>query len=115
MSRAFVKETEDVEDLPDRPISDLPNDVTADGLRQIEQGDGTTAPVTVGGLSARKTVQTSAPAEHMYFQVDDAVAFDGAFIACLQFQYFDEGGPSTGPLALVTSSPAESVARRVIR
>ena len=36
MSRAFVKETEDVEDLPDRPISDLPNDVTDEGLRQIE-------------------------------------------------------------------------------
>ncbi|MFC7643855.1 hypothetical protein ACFQX6_26095 [Streptosporangium lutulentum] len=62
------------------------------GLRQIEQGDGTTAPVTVGGLSARKTVQTSAPAQHMYFQVDDAVAFDGAFVACLQVEYFDEGG-----------------------
>ena len=37
MSRAFVKETEDVEDLPDRPISDLPNDVTAEGLNRIEQ------------------------------------------------------------------------------
>jgi transcription elongation GreA/GreB family factor len=37
MSRAFVKEAEDVEDLPDRPISDLPNDVTAEGLRQIEE------------------------------------------------------------------------------
>jgi transcription elongation GreA/GreB family factor len=37
MSRAFVKETEDVEGLPDRPISDLPNDVTAEGLRRIEQ------------------------------------------------------------------------------
>jgi transcription elongation GreA/GreB family factor len=37
MSRAFVKETEDVEDLPDRPISDLPNDVTSEGLRRIEE------------------------------------------------------------------------------
>jgi transcription elongation GreA/GreB family factor len=37
MSRAFVKETEDLEDLPDRPISDLPNDVTAEGLNRIEQ------------------------------------------------------------------------------
>ena len=37
MSRAFVKETDDVEDLPDRPISDLHNDVTAEGLRRIEQ------------------------------------------------------------------------------
>ena len=37
MSRAFVKDREDVEDLPDRPISDLHNDVTQEGLRQIEQ------------------------------------------------------------------------------
>jgi transcription elongation GreA/GreB family factor len=37
MSRAFVKETEDVEDLHDRPISDLPNDVTAEGFRRIEE------------------------------------------------------------------------------
>jgi transcription elongation GreA/GreB family factor len=37
MSRAFVKDTEDVEELPDRPISELPNDVTPEGLQQIEQ------------------------------------------------------------------------------
>jgi transcription elongation GreA/GreB family factor len=37
MSRAFVKDREDVEDLPDRPISELPNDVTPEGLHQIEQ------------------------------------------------------------------------------
>jgi transcription elongation GreA/GreB family factor len=38
MSRAFVKETDAdaVEDLPDRPISEHPNDVTAQGLAQIE-------------------------------------------------------------------------------
>jgi transcription elongation GreA/GreB family factor len=37
MSRAFIKETADVEDLPDRPISDLPNDVTSEGLRRFEE------------------------------------------------------------------------------
>lgn len=37
MSRAFVKETEDLEDLPDRAISEFPNDVTAEGLNRIEQ------------------------------------------------------------------------------
>jgi transcription elongation GreA/GreB family factor len=38
MSRAFVKDTDAdaVEDLPDRPVSDYPNDVTAEGLAQIE-------------------------------------------------------------------------------
>ena len=37
MSRAFVKDREDVEDLPDRPISELPNDVTQEGFHHIEQ------------------------------------------------------------------------------
>jgi len=39
MSRAFTKEPDEgeaVEDLPDRPISDHPNLVTAQGLAQIE-------------------------------------------------------------------------------
>ena len=36
MSRAFVKETDEVPDLPDRPISPHPNLVTERGLRQIE-------------------------------------------------------------------------------
>jgi transcription elongation GreA/GreB family factor len=39
MSRAFVKERDAdfLEELPDRPISEHPNDVTAQGLAQIEQ------------------------------------------------------------------------------
>jgi transcription elongation GreA/GreB family factor len=38
MSRAFVKDTDAdaVEDLPDRPVSEHPNDVTVEGLAQIE-------------------------------------------------------------------------------
>ena len=37
MSRAFVKEEADgVDELPDRPISDHPNEVTKEGLQQIE-------------------------------------------------------------------------------
>jgi transcription elongation GreA/GreB family factor len=38
MSRAFVKDTDAdaVEDLPERPVSEHPNDVTAEGLVQIE-------------------------------------------------------------------------------
>ena len=35
MSRAFVRE-QNTEDLPDRPVSDHPNDVTERGLAQIE-------------------------------------------------------------------------------
>ena len=39
MSRAFVKEqdTDHVDDLPERPISEHPNDVTETGLAQIER------------------------------------------------------------------------------
>jgi transcription elongation GreA/GreB family factor len=38
MSRAFVREedTENFEPLPDRPVSNAPNDVTLKGLAQIE-------------------------------------------------------------------------------
>jgi transcription elongation GreA/GreB family factor len=36
MSRAFVKETDDVELLPERPVSSHPNYVTAQGLAQID-------------------------------------------------------------------------------
>jgi transcription elongation GreA/GreB family factor len=39
MSRAFVKEldADDLQELPERPLSEHPNDVTAAGLAQIEQ------------------------------------------------------------------------------
>jgi transcription elongation GreA/GreB family factor len=36
MSRAFVKDAEGIDELPDRPISDHPNEVTREGLQQIE-------------------------------------------------------------------------------
>ena len=36
MSRAFVKETDDIEPLPERPVSPYPNYVTAQGLAQID-------------------------------------------------------------------------------
>ena len=36
MNRAFVKETDDVPELPDRPVSPHPNLVTARGLQLIE-------------------------------------------------------------------------------
>lgn len=37
MSRAFVKESDAVEELPDRIVSDYPNYVTAEGLDLIER------------------------------------------------------------------------------
>src|SRR6266699_1174191 len=36
MSRAFVKDADAIDELPDRPISGHTNEVTREGLRQIE-------------------------------------------------------------------------------
>jgi transcription elongation GreA/GreB family factor len=36
MSRAFVREADGIDDLPERPVSDHPNEVTRGGLQQIE-------------------------------------------------------------------------------
>jgi len=36
VSRAFVKEGDETETLPDRPVSEHPNDVTREGLERIE-------------------------------------------------------------------------------
>ena len=36
MSRAFVKDADAIDELPDRPISANPNEVTREGLRRIE-------------------------------------------------------------------------------
>jgi transcription elongation GreA/GreB family factor len=36
MSRAFVREADGIDDLPGRPVSDHPNEVTRGGLQQIE-------------------------------------------------------------------------------
>ena len=64
-----------------------PND--EQGLAQVEQGDGQTTPVTVGGQSARKTVGTGA--QYMYFDIDDAIAHDSTYVACVRAEYYDEG------------------------
>ena len=53
MSRAFVKETDDlVEELPDRPISSHPNLVTPEGLAAIE--------ATVARLQAERAAAQAA-------------------------------------------------------
>src|SRR3954453_4089391 len=53
MSRAFVKDTDAdaVEDLPDRPVSEHPNEVTAEGLAQIE-AEGAEAQAALGSAQA---------------------------------------------------------------
>jgi len=61
------------------------------GLSQQEGGDGTTAPVTVGGQSARSTTASVPGDLNMYFQVDSRLAHDGDFSASVTLEYYDTG------------------------
>jgi transcription elongation GreA/GreB family factor len=75
MSRAFVKETEDVEDLPDRPISELPNDVTAEGLSRIEQAlDAAEAAQTAAQSTGDRAALASARRDLRYWSARRATA-----------------------------------------
>jgi predicted alpha-1,2-mannosidase len=64
------------------------------GLTQREGGDGTTTPVTIGGVDARSTVEEVAGDLNMYFQVDPRIARNGDFAATATFQYYDSGTTS---------------------
>jgi hypothetical protein len=64
---------------------------TDNGLQQVEGGDGTTTPVTVGGMSGRETVQEVPNDLNMYFGVDPRIAYDGAFTATFTITYYDTG------------------------
>ncbi|PJJ56011.1 hypothetical protein CLV56_0215 [Mumia flava] len=59
------------------------------GLTQVEQGDGQTTPVVIGGQSARRTVGTGA--KYLYVDIDDAIAYDSPYVACIRAEYYDEG------------------------
>jgi hypothetical protein len=57
----------------------------------MEGGDGTTAPVTVGGETGRTTVQEVPNDLNMYFQVDPRIADNGDFAATVTISYYDSG------------------------
>ncbi|HEY2698227.1 MAG TPA: GH92 family glycosyl hydrolase [Pseudonocardiaceae bacterium] len=61
------------------------------GLSQQEGGDGVTAPVTVGGLDGRSTVEEVHGDLNMYFQVDPRIAHDGDFAGTVTIEYYDTG------------------------
>ena len=61
------------------------------GITQMEGGDGTTAPVTVGGESGRTTVEEVPNDLNMYFQVDPRIADNGDFAATVTITYYDSG------------------------
>jgi hypothetical protein len=65
---------------------------TDSGLAQIEfSGDGVTEAATVGGESARETVEVVPGDLNMYFQLGSGVAFDGNFQVTFAVDYYDAG------------------------
>lgn len=69
---------------------------TDNGLAQVDGPDGRTAPVTLGGLSARTTAPEDQPSypHNIYFQVADDVAYNGSYAAQVSVQYYDQGSNS---------------------
>lgn len=68
------------------------------GLVQVEQPDGRTVAVTSGDRSARATAPGDDPSwgRYVYFQLDDAIAADGYYVARVDVEYLDEGTGSFG-------------------
>jgi hypothetical protein len=64
---------------------------TDNGLTQQEGGDGSTVPVTIGGVSAR-TTSASAPGDlNIYFQVDPRIVPTGDYATTVTVDYYDSG------------------------
>ena len=61
------------------------------GISQREGGDGITTPVTVGGKTARSTVEVVVNDLNMYFQIDPRIAHNGDFAATVTIEYYDAG------------------------
>jgi transcription elongation GreA/GreB family factor len=77
MSRAFVKEQDSdyPDNLPDRPISEHPNDVTETGLAQIEQALATAGEAYADAqASADRAALAAARRELRYWTVRRATA-----------------------------------------
>jgi transcription elongation GreA/GreB family factor len=76
MSRAFVKEDADAfEELPDRLVSEHPNDVTPEGMAQIEAAFAAAREAhAVGQASDDRSVMASASRELRYWSARRATA-----------------------------------------
>jgi predicted alpha-1,2-mannosidase len=73
------------------------------GLRRLDNGDGVTTPVTVGGRDARSTT-TGSP--YIYFDVTNSLVPGGKYHADVQLDYFDQGTGSWS-LQYDSSDPAQ--------
>jgi hypothetical protein len=61
------------------------------GLTQMEGGDGSTTPVTIGGESARSTTAPAPGDLNMYFQADQRIVPTGDYQASVTIEYYDTG------------------------
>ncbi|WP_211229476.1 GH92 family glycosyl hydrolase [Nakamurella lactea] len=59
------------------------------GLEQVENDDGVTTGVTIGGRPARATVGERS--NYMYFDLDDRLIPGGSYSATVEVSYFDHG------------------------
>jgi hypothetical protein len=59
------------------------------GIRQIDNDDGLTRPIILGGQRGRATVHPPGKPHYMYFAVDDSFKSNGAAAYNLEIEYFD--------------------------
>jgi transcription elongation GreA/GreB family factor len=135
MSRAFVKEQESIDELPERLISEHPNLVTAAGLRQIEAevarfdashataqaiGDREAMSTTARDLrywSARlasaELVAPPSDAEHVHFGSTVTIERDDGRAQTYRIVGEDEADPAKGSISYVSPLARQLVGKSV--
>jgi transcription elongation GreA/GreB family factor len=135
MSRAFVKEQESVEELPDKLISEHPNLVTREGLAQIEgevaRLDAAHAAAQIAGdreemaatardlrywsarLASAELVPPPADAERVHFGSTVTIAREDGRRQTFRIVGEDEADPGKGTLSYV-SPLARSLAGKAV-
>ena len=59
------------------------------GLKQVESGDGATAPATLGGKECRAIQPTANQGRYVYFIVDDSFKWTDSMDVTVEVEYFD--------------------------
>jgi transcription elongation GreA/GreB family factor len=135
MSRAFVKEQESIDELPERLISEHPNLVTDAGLRQIEaevarfdaahaaaqaEGDREAMSTTARDLrywSARlasaELVAPAADTEHVHFASTVTIKREDGRTQTYRIVGEDEADPAKGSISYVSPLARQLVGKSV--
>jgi transcription elongation GreA/GreB family factor len=135
MSRAFVKESESVDELPDRLISEHANLVTPDGLAQIEAAvqrfDAAHAAAQVAGdlalvaatardlrywsarLGSAELVPAPTDVDRVKFGSTITIARDDGLRQTFRIVGEDEADPAKGSVSYVSPLARQLVGKRV--